>query len=59
MIVAVGLFWGDPKPKRHRIYLNGQFPANRYSAAWASASLAKRTRFCGETFAAPGQSGRW
>src|SRR5436190_2089590 len=34
---------------------HGQFPANRYPAAWASASVAKRTRCCGETFAALGQ----
>src|SRR5262249_40185504 len=31
---------------------HGQFPTKRYPAAWASASLVKRTRFCGETFAA-------
>ena len=36
----------------------GQFPANRYPAACASASLVKRTRFCIETFVALGQSGR-
>lgn len=34
----------------------GQFPANLYPAACASASLAKRTWFCGETFVALEQS---